>query len=138
MEHFLTPVLGLVLWTLVMWFVMYWRRIPAMNKVTKDTQKFIEDASLWDQIPARVHWAADNYNHLHEQPVLFYALMFYLFLTEQGDGTAMGLAWAYVIIRILHSLIQITNNRVLVRFGLFALGSIVLMIMTGRAVLGLF
>jgi len=129
MEHFLTPVLALILWTFVMWFVMYSRRIPAMNAITKDTQRFIDEPELKDQMPAKAHWAADNYNHLHEQPVIFYALMFYLYATEIQGGWVLYMAWAYVAIRILHSIVHVSKNRVVPRFLLFLLGSIVLMIM---------
>jgi len=82
-----------------------------------------------DLIPPKAKWAADNYNHLHEQPVIFYALMFYLYLTKLTPDWLMYMAWAYVVIRVLHSLSQVTTNRAMVRFPLFALGSIVLMIM---------
>ena len=134
---FLTPVLALIVWTFVMWFVMYWRRIPAMTAITKDTQEFIRDPKLMDKIPARVRWAADNYNHLHEQPVVFYALVFYLFLTQQTDPVNLALAWSYVAIRVIHSLIQITINAVLVRFSVFVLGSLVLIALVVRALLNL-
>ena len=122
MDQFLTPVLALILWTFVMWVWMYSRRIPAMNAITKNTQRFIDEPELKDQIPAKAKWAADNYNHLHEQPVIFYALMFYLFLTAQTDPLNLYLAWGYVIIRVLHSLVQVTSNKVMMRFPLFALG----------------
>jgi hypothetical protein len=56
-------------------------------------------------------------------------------MTGGGDATALKLAWAYVIIRVLHSLVQATINRVIVRFSIFALGSIVLMIFTFREVM---
>lgn len=129
MENFLTPVLALILWTFVMWVWMYKRRIPAMMAITKNTQEFIDKPEMKDLIPAKARWAADNYNHLHEQPVVFYALMFYLYLTKLTPDWLFYLAWAYVIIRICHSLSQVTSNKVMVRFSLFVLGSIVLMVM---------
>ena len=134
MENFLTPVLALIVWTFVMWLWMYKRRIPAMMGMTKNIQDFIDNPKLKDEIPAKARWAADNYNHLHEQPVIFYALMFYLHLAVETPGWILYMAWAYVIIRVLHSLVQVTVNRVNARFGLFAIGSIVLIIMTGYAV----
>ncbi len=137
MENFLTPVLALIIWTFVIWVLMYVRRIPAMNAIDKDPQKFIEDPTLWQKIPKPAVNAADNYNHLHEQPVLFYALMFYLALSNQGDNLYMYLAWGYVGVRVLHSLVQITSNKVMFRFPLFALGSLLLMIMAARAVIAL-
>lgn len=138
MQHFLTPVLALIVWTFVMWALMYARRIPAMNKITRNTQKFIEDPKLWEKMPNKATWAADNYNHLHEQPVIFYALMFFLFLTQQADSIHGYMAWGYVAIRVVHSLVQVTTNAVLVRFSLFALGSLLLIIMTLRSVAALF
>ncbi len=129
MDNFLTPVLALILWTLIMLVVMYIRRIPAMNAITKDTQRFIDEPDLKDQIPAKARWAADNHNHLHEQPVIFYALMFYLFLTQTPPSWIWYLAWTYVGIRIVHSLVQITQNKVLIRFSLFIFGTVILMVM---------
>jgi hypothetical protein len=70
---------------------------------------------------------ADNYNHLHEQPTVFYALMFFAALTGGGDGPALALAWTYVGLRVVHSLVQATFNRVVVRFSVFALATLVLM-----------
>ena len=133
MENFLTPVLALILWTFVMWLWMYKRRIPAMMAMTKDIQDFIENPKMKDDIPAKARWAADNYNHLHEQPVIFYALMFYLYLTKLTPEWLLYMAWAYVAIRIVHSLVQVTSNKVKARFSLFALGSVVLIIMGGYA-----
>ena len=138
MEHFLTPVLALIMWTFIMWVWMYITRIPAMTAVTKNTQKFIDDPSMYEKIPAKVRWKADNYNHLHEQPVLFYALMFYLFLTSQTDAVMLYLAWGYVIIRVLQSLDQVTIDKVIPPFGLFLIGSIMLLIMGFSADLALF
>ncbi|PHR91202.1 MAG: hypothetical protein COA69_11825 [Robiginitomaculum sp.] len=138
MQDFLTPMLALIVWTFVMFLWMYKRRIPAMNAISKDTQEFIRNPKLGEQIPEKARWVADNYNHLHEQPVLFYALMAYLFMTQQTDTFNLALAWGYVGIRVVHSLVQVTINKVLVRFGLFGLGSLCLMVLAVRAVLNLF
>jgi len=137
-DHFLTPVLALIIWTFVIWALMYKRRIPAMNAISKNTQDFIDDPKLGEQLPAKARWAADNYNHLHEQPVIFYALMFYLFAVGQMDSFNLYLAWGYVAIRVIHSLVQVTSNKVLVRFGLFALGSILLILMALKSAAALF
>jgi hypothetical protein len=75
---------------------------------------------------------ADNYNHLHEQPTIFYALMFFAALTGGGDALALKLAWGYVLLRIAHSLVQATFNRVMVRFSLFALGTLALAMIAVR------
>ena len=66
---------------------------------------------------------ADNYNHLMEQPTIFYALVFYIYLAGQADQLHVWLAWAYVALRVVHSLIQCTINRVPLRFLVFALAT---------------
>ncbi|MEE9347661.1 MAG: MAPEG family protein [Robiginitomaculum sp.] len=137
-QQFLTPVLALIMWTFVMWVLLYKRRLPAMKKIDPDMQEFIRNPRIGLKIPEQARWAADNYNHLHEQPVLFYALMFYLALTGQGDMVNFYLGWGYVAVRVMHSLVQVTRNIVKLRFGLFILGTLLLMIMAFRAAAGLF
>ena len=129
MSHFLTPVLALIIWTLIMMMVMYKRRIPAMNAISKRTQDFIDDPKLGEKMPAPARWAADNYNHLHESPTIFYALMFTIFLMDKVTPLALYCAWGFVIIRVIHSLVQITSNNVGVRFSLFLLSVVLLIVM---------
>jgi hypothetical protein len=136
--EFLSPVLALVAWTLVMWIWMYATRIPAMNAAGLDPQEAAYPGTWAHRLRPGVRSVADNYNHLHEQPTIFYALMFFVALTGGGDGTALSIAWAYVASRVLHSLVQATFNRVIVRFSIFAIGSIVLMIFTFRELLRVF
>lgn len=138
MGEFLTPMLALILWTFVIWMVLYSRRLPAMKAAKINPQKYATNPNLASELPDRARWAANNYNHLHEQPVLFYALMAYLFMTGQTDTINLALAWAYVIIRVLHSLVQISKNIIMVRFSLFSLGSLVLLVIGVRAAIRLF
>lgn len=137
---FLQPVLVLILWTLIMWIWMYATRIPAMQKAKIDPQEASQPGTGdWrDKIPASVHWKADNYNHLHEQPTVFYALMLFIAATGGADQTALYLGWAYVVLRIVHSLIQVTVNRVMARFMVFSLSSIVLIVMAVREAIRVF
>jgi len=137
--QFLTPVLVLVAWTLVMWIWMYATRIPAMKEAGIDPQDAAYPGT-WSHRLRRpsVRSVADNYNHLHEQPTIFYALVFFAALTGGGDGIALELAWAYVILRVVHSLVQATFNRVIVRFSIFALASGVLLVFTVRELLRVF
>ena len=129
----LSPVLALVCWTLVMWFWMYVTRIPAMRAAGLDPGKVKQKSDL-DVLPLSVRQVADNYNHLHEQPVIFYALAFYCALAGTADALNVGLAWAYVGIRVVHSCYQSLVNFVPVRFVLFLLGSFVLIAMAVRNV----
>lgn len=136
MTNLLTPVLALVAWSLVVWFWMYATRIPAMQKSGLNPQDARFPGSL-SVLPDSARQVADNYNHLMEQPTLFYALIFYLQLSGQTDATNVALAWAYVALRIVHSLVQGTVNRVAIRFLVFALSSLVLIALCVRAVLAL-
>lgn len=136
----LKPVVALLAWTMVMWVWMYATRIPAMNAAGIDAKNLVggEGSSLRARLPDTVSWKADNYNHLHEAPTLFYAVAIVLAIIGQGDGFNTILAWAYVVLRVLHSLVQATINRVIVRFTLFALSSVVLMALILHAALAVF
>ncbi|WP_375202052.1 MAPEG family protein [Hyphococcus sp.] len=127
----ITPVLALVIWTLIVWCWMYALRIPAMQKAKINPDDAIHPGSL-SSLPSDVRVAADNYNHLHEQPTIFYALAIYSYLVGVGDALNMWLAWGYVAARVVHSLIQIVLKKVLLRFMVFAAGSVILMIIAAR------
>ncbi|MHA6333814.1 MAPEG family protein [Qipengyuania sp. CAU 1752] len=136
----LQPVVALAAWTMVMWLWMYITRIPAMNKAKIDVQRLVNDpdASLDRTLPASVQWKAHNYNHLHEQPTVFYAIAITLALLGQGEGTNALLAWMYVGLRVIHSLVQATANVVMVRFVLFALSSLILISLIFHATITVF
>lgn len=136
----LQPVVALLAWTMVMWVWMYATRIPAMNKAGIDAKNLVgsNGASLRAKLPDSVSWKADNYNHLHEAPTLFYAVAIVLAIIGEGDGFNTQLAWAYVGLRIAHSIVQATVNRVIVRFALFALSSLALMALIVHAALVVF
>jgi len=131
----LTPVLALIVWTFVLWVWLYATRIPAMRAVGMHKFKTKDDLKA---LPRGVQNIADNYNHLHEQPTIFYALAIYTHLAGNADATNVTLAWIYVAIRIVHSLVQCTSNFIPVRFMIFAIGTLVLVAMTIRNVVALF
>jgi len=132
LTEFLMPVLALVAWTLVMWVWMYATRIPAMKTAGIDPQDAAYPGTWAHRLRPGVRSVADNYNHLHEQPTIFYAVMFFAALTGGGDATSLMLAWAYVLLRVVHSLVQATINRVVVRFSIFALATLALAMITAR------
>jgi hypothetical protein len=132
----LTPVLALIVWTFVLWFWMYATRIPAMRTAGMDARKVKRQEDI-EALPAQVKHIADNYNHLHEQPTVFYALALYSHVAGTADAVNVWLAWAYVGLRIVHSLIQCTSNFTPVRFAVFTLASLMLMAMTARNVVAL-
>jgi hypothetical protein len=86
----------------------------------------------------KASWVADNYNHLHEAPTVFYAVAIVLAMIGQGDNLNVTIAWAYVLLRIAHSLVQIFTNRVIVRFALFALSSVALLMLVVHAAMAVF
>lgn len=132
----ITAILALACWTLVMWVWMYATRIPAMSKAKIDPQSVADKPkALADLLPPEVSRVANNYNHLHEQPTVFYAVALALTVSGLDDGLAVALAWAYVAIRIVHSLIQATVNITVVRFLVFSASSLVLMALTVRGLL---
>ena len=140
----LQPVVALAAWTMVVWIWMYATRLPAMGRAGIDGVNMVGSTGkgLRDDLVAkgeeRASWVADNYNHLHEAPTVFYAIALTLALIGQGDNFNVTIAWAYVGLRIAHSLVQTLSNRVIIRFGLFALSSIALMMLVVHAAMTLF
>lgn len=135
----IAPIVALVAWSLVIWIWMYVKRIPAMNRAGIDSRNLVggSGADLKARIDPKSQWPADNYNHLMEQPTIFYAIALCLALLDHGGGFNAQLAWAYVGLRIAHSLLQITVNRVIIRFGLFTLSTLCLIGLTLHAALAL-
>ena len=131
----IAPVVALVAWSLVMWVWMYVTRIPAMQRAGIDTANLVggSAADLRARIDPKAQWPADNYNHLHEQPTIFYAIALSLAMIGAGDGLNATIAWGYVALRIVHSLLQATVNRVIVRFALFSLSTLCLIALTLHA-----
>jgi hypothetical protein len=124
----------LVLWTLAMCVWLYATRIPALKERNIVYNPRRPSEEFHAQLPANVRWKADNYNNLLEQPTIFYAVALTLAFLSAGSGLNAGLAWAYVVLRIAHSLVQVLINEVMIRFALFAISSLVLLGMTLRAV----
>ena len=129
LTEFLTPMLVLIAWTMVMWLWMYATRIPAMQKAKIDPDEARHPGTYGDRLPSNVRAVADNYNHLHEQPTVFYALMVFTALTGGASAMMLNLAYGYVGLRVVHSLVQVLSPKVLQRFLVFLISSIVLIIM---------
>ena len=134
----LAPLMALVLWTFVMWAWLYATRIPAIrkNKIVMDPQR--PGGELLAQLPAEVRWKADNYDNLMEQPTLFYAVALTLALLDADAGLNTGLAWLYVGLRVVHSLVQAIVNIIIIRFAIFMAASFVLLVMAIRAAMIIF
>ena len=138
-HEFLLPGILLAAWTMIMWWWMYGTRIPAMQKAKIDPDDARHPGSaLAAQIPSNVRAVADNYNHLHEAPTVFYAVLGFAAISGGVDEIAWYMAWAYFGLRVVHSLVQILTPNVTFRFGMFALSSFALMALVVKEVLRAF
>ena len=132
------PVIALVLWSFVMWAWLYATRIPAVLKYKVVMTPHQPAAEFHAQLPAEVRWKADNYNNLMEQPTLFYAVAITLAVLGEANAINLALAWLYVGLRVVHSLVHATTNIIVVRFSVFMIASVVLLALSVRAALVVF
>jgi hypothetical protein len=128
-------VITLVLWTFVMWAWLYATRIPAIRRLHVPLDAGQSKEAFNAQLPPHVRWKADNYNHLLEQPVLFYAVVLALCFVGQWGDVNVILAWLYVVLRIVHSIVQATVNVIMLRFTVFMIASLILLVLAIRAAL---
>lgn len=122
----IAPVITLIAWSLLIWIWMYATRLPAIKKANMTLDPESVNGVLMSTLPAKVRWKADNYSHLMEQPTIFYALIFALCLLDQGYGSNVWLAWTYVALRIVHSLVQTLGNKIEIRFVIFVMSTLCL------------
>lgn len=136
----LAPAIVLVLWSLFMLAWLAASRLPALTRAGIDLRSIIggRGVDLEGVIPDSVNWKSHNYTHLMEQPTLFYATVVILALAGAGEGINLLLAWAYVALRIVHSLVQALWNRVVVRFTLFGAATLALLILAINTALAVF
>ena len=129
------PAIALVLWSLVMLGWLAIARLPAMSKAGLNLNRLVgsRGANLEGVIPDRANWKSHNYTHLMEQPTIFYVTVVILGVIGAGDGVNLQLAWAYVALRIAHSLVQALWNRVTVRFLLFCASTLALLLLAINA-----
>jgi len=132
----LAPVVALVAWTLVMmgWMAFARRRAFAQMGISwTSIPRGSRGVNLDGRAPDEAQWPSHNYNHLMEQPTIFYAIALTLALMGMGSGINLWLAWGYVGLRVVHSLIQATVNIVAYRFTVFLLASLCLLGLTVHA-----
>ena len=132
----LAPVVALVAWSLVMmvWMAVARRSAFAKLGISWSTiPRGSRGVNLDGRAPDQAQWTSHNYNHLMEQPTIFYAIALTLAMMNMGDGINTWLAWGYVGLRVIHSIVQSTVNIVAIRFPLFALASLCLLGLTVHA-----
>jgi len=133
----LLPIICLVIWTMAQMVWMAATRLPAIAAANLGPDSGQRTQELAAQLPKEVQWKADNYNHLLEQPTAFYACALALAIAGLGVGLNLYLAWGYVVIRVVHSIVQSTVNPVLFRFSLFLLSSMLLTVMAVNGAISL-
>lgn len=131
----LLPVFVVGLLTVVMTVWMVATRVPQMAKQGIDAQEAQDTSRLRDLLPPETMRVSNNYNHLFEQPTLFYAVAISIAVLGHVDAIHVACAWTYTVLRIAHSLVQATVDIVMIRFGLFVMSWIALGVMTVREVL---
>ena len=136
-EQILTPMLGMMALTAVVWFVLYARRIPAMRKVGVPAQEYTTPDKGAALLPEAVSYPSNNFKNLFELPVIFYALCLYLYVTESAAAADVIAAWLFFGFRVVHSAIHCTVNIVMARFVAYSAAALALWFMLARALLEL-
>ena len=131
----LGPFFAMLLLTFVVWVFMYVRRIRFINASGATPEEMARPGHLAEISPPEVSNPSDNLKNLFEMPVLFYALVLVLLVTERVDGLHVATAWVFVLFRVAHSAVHCTFNPVMLRFGLYAVSSVALWLLAARAFL---
>ncbi len=134
-QSLLASVFALALLHLIMLLALCGTRLPAMVRAKMSPRASTRPGAL-DTLPAWARNAANNYNNLAEAPTAFYAVVLAIAVLGRADGAYAVLAWAYVVLRYIHSALQATVNPVVWRFAVFSLSWLVLGILIIRALLG--
>ena len=137
-EQILLPMLGMMVLTAVVWFVLYARRIPAMRKARKPAQVYTTPDKVVDLLPEEVSYPANNLKNLFELPVIFYALCLYFYVTATAGTAEVFAAWLFLLFRVVHSAIHCTLNIVMARFLAYCAAALALWFMLGRALWGVY
>ncbi|WP_017665656.1 MAPEG family protein [Porphyrobacter sp. AAP82] len=132
----LAPAAVLVVWSLVMLLWIIPARFGAVAKMPDKSalpnKVGVRGNDLEGVLPDKANWPAHNFTHLMEQPTLFYAAVTILAIMGPGAADVLA-AWVYVGLRIVHSVWQATVNTIPVRFALFILSTLALIVLAVRA-----
>lgn len=122
----LVPFAAMLLLTLVVWVYMYVRRLSYMFANGIDPQRLASPEGKAATLPEAIERPANNLKNLFEMPVLFYAVVLALYGMSAVDATDVQLAWAFVVLRALHSAVHCTFNHVKTRFTFYFLSCLAL------------
>jgi hypothetical protein len=131
------PFFATIFLTLVVWVYMYIRRISFIQNNKFNLQE-LSPIAFAQLSPPEVANPSDNLKNLFEMPVLFYALVLYLFVTQQVDTVYVTAAWVFVVFRALHSAVHCTFNLIILRFYLYLISTLAVWFIAIRAALAYF
>lgn len=132
-EAIFSPFFATMFLTLIVWVYMYIRRIGFINSQKINPQDLVTPGALAKITPPSVSNPSDNLKNLFEIPVLFYALILYLFITKQVDPVYINAAWIFVVFRVLHSAVHCTFNLIMLRFYLYLFSTLAVWFILIRA-----
>jgi hypothetical protein len=125
------PFVGTMVLTMLVWLYMYVRRIPFIMR-NQLTPQQLTPSELARLSPPAVANPSDNLKNLFELPTIFYAVVLYLYASQQVDEWYLVAAWVFFGFRVLHSVVHCTFNFVPLRFGLYAISALALWLMVLR------
>ena len=134
-ETIFSPFFATVFLTLIVWVYMYIRRISFITNRKIRPEELAVPGALAQISPPNVSNPSDNFKNLFEIPVLFYALVLYLFITKQVDAVYVNAAWVFVVFRVLHSAVHCTFNLIMLRFYLYLFATLAVWFIAIRAAL---
>lgn len=134
-EAIFHPFVGMLVLTFAVWVLLYKRRIGFMRSERIHPQKVSTPDTRDTILTGPASFPAHNFRNLLELPVLFYVVCLYVYVTGSVDAAYVYAAWWFFIFRIVHSVIQCTNNRVYWRFYAYAVSSLGLWFMVARIVI---
>ena len=123
----LLPLFTLAGWTALVLLLIGFTRVRAgqRRQIVPDDFKYGESAA----VPPQVSIPNRNYMNLLELPVLFYVVCVLLYVSAASTPLMLGLAWAYVALRVVHSLIHLTYNQVIHRLIVFVASNVTLLVL---------
>ncbi|MCU0754356.1 MAG: MAPEG family protein [Xanthomonadales bacterium] len=122
----LLPLFAMVSLSLLVWLALFFERLTQMRALHIHPQQVADSKSMNARIPRMQ--ASDNFRNLFELPVLFYVLCLTHALLGSAAPLDLGLAWGFVVLRSLHSVIHLSYNRVMHRFVAYVGGALLLWI----------
>jgi len=128
----LYPMFGMIVLTGILMLALLFSRLPTIVNNFGNLQSAKHSDELRPNLPDTKRYITDNHNHLFEQPTVFYAIVIYIYLVQHADSLHIMLAWAYVVFRVIHSLVHVTTNNVSIRASVFVLSLICLISMIAR------